>query len=173
METIKAVFGNYILVSAVLAWLCAQVIKTLLTLFATRKFDPERLVGAGGMPSAHSAMVCALTIAMSRVEGVSSPLFAMAFLFAAVVMYDAMGVRRAAGEQAKVLNRMLDQLDWPIFGKKQKEQVREEERSRLSNLRRDDEDEDDKELKEGLGHTPLQVLAGALLGILVAMIVPQ
>lgn len=173
METIKAVFGNYILVSAVLAWFCAQVIKTLLTLFVTRKFDPERLVGAGGMPSAHSAMVCALTIAMSRVEGVSSPLFAMAFLFAAVVMYDAMGVRRAAGEQAKVLNRMLDQLDWPIFGKKQKEQVREEERSRLANLRRDDEDEDDKELKEGLGHTPLQVLAGALLGILVAMIVPQ
>ncbi len=173
METIKAVFGNYILVSAVLAWLCAQVIKTLLTLFATRKFDPERLVGAGGMPSAHSAMVCALTIAMSRVEGVSSPLFAMAFLFAAVVMYDAMGVRRAAGEQAKVLNQMLDQLDWPIFGKKQKEQVWEEEHSRLSSLRRDDEDEDDKELKEGLGHTPLQVLAGALLGILVAMLVPR
>ena len=173
METIRAVFGNYILVSAVLAWLSAQVIKTLLTLFVTCKFDPERLVGAGGMPSAHSAMVCALTISMSRVEGVSSPLFALAFLFAAVVMYDAMGVRRAAGEQAKVLNRMLDQLDWPIFGKKQKEHVLEEERSRLASLRRDDDDDDDKELKEGLGHTPLQVLAGALLGILVAMLVPR
>ena len=106
------------------------------------------------MPSAHSALVCSLTVAIARTVGVSSPEFALAFLVACVVMYDAMGVRRSAGEQAKVLNKII--FTW--------------EKSQDA----PDEDEDDmfkKDLKESLGHTPLEVLGGALLGILVAMLV--
>ena len=160
MNTINAAFHNYVLMSAIIAWLIAQVMKTTVTLIKLKRFEPERLVGAGGMPSAHSATVCALTIAISRVEGVSSPLFAIAFYFH-IVMYDAMGVRRAAGEHAKAINEMRRM---PPFN--QEEGETEGEQSEPL-------DEEEKELKEYLGHTPLEVLAGALLGILVAMIVPQ
>ena len=159
MNTISEAFHNYVLMSAVVAWLIAQVMKTAITFLKSKRFEPERLVGAGGMPSAHSATVCALTIAISRVEGVSSPLFAIAFLFAIVVMYDAMGVRRAAGEHAKATNEMRRM---PPFSQEEPEGEPPEPF-----------DDEEKELKEYLGHTPLEVLAGALLGILVAMIVPQ
>lgn len=93
----KEFFANRVLFAAVLGWLCAQVLKVCLTLLVTRKFKAERLWGAGGMPSAHSAMVCALTICMARVDGVNSPTFALAVMFAFVTMYDAMGVRRETG----------------------------------------------------------------------------
>lgn len=145
MHTLQQLFRNYILLAAVLSWVLSQTIKTLLTLIMTKKFDPERMFGAGGMPSAHSAMVCALSISIARVCGVQSPEFALAVAFAAVVMYDAMGVRRAAGEHAKVLNRMVD--------------IYEQQGSDVS----------DKELKEYLGHTPMEVLGGAMLGILVGV----
>lgn len=161
MNTINAAFHNYVLMSAVIAWLIAQVMKTTVTFIKLKRFEPERLVGAGGMPSAHSATVCALTIAISRAEGVSSPLFAIAFLFSIIVMYDAMGVRRAAGEHAKAINEMRRM---PPFNQEEVENEGD-----LS----EPMDEEEKELKEYLGHTPLEVLAGALLGILVAMIVPQ
>lgn len=161
MNTINAAFHNYVLMSAVIAWLIAQVMKTTVTFIKLKRFEPERLVGAGGMPSAHSATVCALTIAISRVEGVSSPLFAIAFLFSIIVMYDAMGVRRAAGEHAKAINEMRRM---PPFNQEEGETAGELPEPL---------DEEEKELKEYLGHTPLEVLAGALLGILVAMIVPQ
>ncbi len=136
---------NYCLMAAVLSWMCAQVLKTIFTLVQTRKFDTERLFGAGGMPSAHSAMVCALSVGIGRRCGLDSPEFALAVAFMAVVMYDAMGVRRAAGEQARILNRMVD--------------IWEERGACVS----------EKELKEHLGHTPMEVLAGAMLGILVAI----
>ena len=181
MEFLQTVVGNYILKVSVLSWLIAQILKTLFHLIATKKFDKERLVGAGGMPSSHSAMVCALTVAMARVEGIGSPLFALAFLFAAVVMYDAMGVRRAAGEQAKVLNRMIDAWEKSQEIEELPEDADEEEldvaekMTLLSLLRskRNAMKEDDVELKEYLGHTPLEVLGGALLGILIAMIIPR
>ena len=112
------------------------------------------MFGAGGMPRAHSALVCSMTIATARKFGVSSPFFAFAFILAAIVMYDAMGVRRAAGEQAKVLNRIVD--DWM-----------NEEDDEENPLR-----ENGKRLKEKVGHTPFEVLSGALLGILMAMIFP-
>lgn len=150
MDKITELFQNHILITALLSWAVAQVIKTLLTFTLTKKFDPERLVGAGGMPSAHSATVCSLVIAVARSIGFNSAEFAIAVILAAVVMYDAMGVRRAAGEQAKVLNRMLEK------------QYNEETDSDIPG-----------ELKEFLGHTPLQVLAGALLGILIAMVMPK
>ena len=100
-------FGNYILSVALLSWLAAQVAKTLINYFLSGKFDAERLWGAGGMPSAHSALVCSAFLAAAKREGVNSPIFAFAFILAAIVMYDAMGVRRETGEQAKVLNKMF------------------------------------------------------------------
>lgn len=154
MDILRQMFGNYCLNVALISWLSAQVLKTIFTFIATKKLNLERMVGAGGMPSAHSALVCSLTVAIARTVGVSSPEFALAFLVACVVMYDAMGVRRSAGEQAKVLNKII--FTWE------------------KNQDAPDEDEDDmfkKDLKESLGHTPLEVLGGALLGILVAMLV--
>lgn len=151
MESIKGLLGNYVLNIAVLSWFSAQVIKTILHLIKTKKLNMERMFGAGGMPSAHSASVCAVTIAVARHEGFASPLFAIAFLLAGIVMYDAMGVRRAAGEHAKIINMIVkkNKSDIRSYIPKHKEQ-----------------------LKEFLGHTPLEVLGGALLGILIAMLVP-
>lgn len=157
MSDIFALFQNYVLHSALIAWLSAQVLKTLITFLLSGKLQMERMFGAGGMPSAHSACVCALVIAITRKLGFGSPEFAIAFVVAAVVMYDATGVRRAAGEHAKVLNKLV-------------EEQREEQRS--DDVEELPEWEDQKELKEFLGHTPLEVLAGALLGILVAMMMP-
>ena len=107
MENIPFIFSNYYIDVAFLAWLIAQVLKTLLNFLLTKEFVWERMVGAGGMPSSHSALVCSLTVALSRKLGFTSPEFALSLVFAAVVMYDAMGVRRAAGEQAKVLNKIV------------------------------------------------------------------
>ena len=149
MDKIMELLHNNVLNVALISWITAQILKTLVTLLVTKKFNPERLVGAGGMPSAHSATVCGMMVAISRENGFASPEFAISFILAAIVMYDAMGVRRAAGEQAKVLNRMLEKQS--------------EDENKI---------EQQVELKEFLGHTPLQVLAGALLGILIAMIVP-
>lgn len=144
---------NYTLTTAIIAWSAAQIIKTILFFIMHKKFNAERLFGAGGMPSSHSALVCSATVAISRVEGVGSPLFAVMFIIAVVVMYDAMGVRRAAGQHAKAINQMnkflLDEV-----------------------VDEDEEKPEIKKLKEYLGHTPYEVLGGALLGILIALIVP-
>lgn len=153
MDNISDLFGNYVLNVALISWLSAQIIKTIINLITTKKLNLERMVGAGGMPSAHSASVCGLTIAISRSVGFESPMFAISFLLAAIVMYDAMGVRRAAGEHAKVINlivkRSSENKGEGVYIPKNKEQ-----------------------LKEFLGHTPLEVMGGAMLGILVAMIIP-
>ncbi|MEG1012294.1 MAG: divergent PAP2 family protein [Ruthenibacterium sp.] len=148
----KLLFGNYILSVALLSWLAAQVCKTVLNFFLVGKFDLERLYGAGGMPSAHSALVCSMFMATAKSQGVNSPLFAVTFVLAAVVMYDAMGVRHETGEQAKILNKLMD--DWLED---------EEEGSPLFEV---------KKLKEKVGHTPLEVVSGAMLGILIAVLVP-
>ena len=108
MGNITFIFSNYYIDVAFLAWLIAQVLKTLLAFFLTKEIVWERMVGAGGMPSSHSALVCSLTVALERKLGFTSPEFAIALVIAAVVMYDAMGVRRAAGEQAKVLNKIVE-----------------------------------------------------------------
>lgn len=145
-------FGNYLLSVALLSWLTAQVCKTIINFALIGKFEFERMYGAGGMPSAHSALVCSLFMAAARSEGINSPIFAITFVLAAIVMYDAMGVRHETGEQAKIINKLLD--DWLED---------EEEGSPLFEV---------KKLKEKVGHTPLEVLSGALLGILLAIIVP-
>lgn len=151
MSSIRDLFSNYVLNVAIIAWVSAQVIKTIINFLKTKKFNPERLVGAGGMPSAHSASVCAVTIAIARGVGFASPVFALSFLLAAIVMYDAMGVRRQAGEHAKVINMIV---------RKNKNYVTYMPK-------------DKKDLKEFLGHTPLEVMGGAMLGILIAMIIPM
>ena len=169
MSVIRTVTSNSILNVAVVAWSAAQILKTLFTLLFTGKLNLERLVGAGGMPSSHSAMTCSLAIATARKLGFAAPEFALAVCFAAIVMYDAMGVRRAAGEQAKVLNKMI--FEFPFFLRKPEQE--EEPAPEPEQL----EDESGlpliaKELKEFLGHTPMEVLGGCLLGILVAMLMP-
>lgn len=148
-----ALSWNFVLVTAVCASLLAQLIKVLLNLFIFHRFIAERMWGAGGMPSSHSATVCAMVVATGRYCGVNSPLFAIAAVLSIIVMYDAMGVRYETGEQAKVLNKMLEQ--WI--------EVTEKNNPFLQNMH----------LKEMVGHTPLQVMAGFALGILVGFLYPM
>lgn len=179
METIKIIFSNYYINVAFLSWLTAQVLKTLLTFLLTKEVVWERMVGAGGMPSAHSALVCSLTVALERKLGFSSPEFALSLAFAAIVMYDAMGVRRAAGEQAKVLNKIVEMTSDNIkemFAPKKKRDIKNLF-IRRKNMEHDPEElrkmEEGKALlKELLGHTPTEVLAGAVLGVAIAMLMP-
>ncbi len=177
MPIIQVLCSNPLVNICAVAWFAAQVIKTLLHWVSHGNLKLERMTGSGGMPSSHSALVVSLTIGMARVVGFASPLFALTIAFAAVVMYDAMGVRRAAGEQAKTINWMLGSYkdfwdvlkDHPLLDFEDDEDIESEQ----------EEDEQDtlvrqsrKALKEYLGHTPLEVIAGALLGILIAMIYP-
>lgn len=150
---------NYVLFSALLSWCAAQIIKTFLNFIQTKTFNPERLFGAGGMPSSHSALVCSATIAICRKCGFSSSEFAIMFIIAMIVMYDAMGVRRSAGLHARELNR-INRI-FAVKGIKLNEDPSEQQNGKKK-----------KELKEYLGHTPFEVLGGALLGILIAMVMP-
>lgn len=161
----RSITSNYIINVGVTSWFSAQLIKTVLTWFQYRELRAERLFGAGGMPSSHSALVCSMTLAMAKLVGFESPLFGLTFAFAMVVMYDAMGVRRAAGEQAKVLNkiifsRLFDQLN---------EEIEQGFACREGEERQENADQQ-KELKEYLGHTPMEVLGGMLLGVLIASV---
>lgn len=143
---------NFVLVTALVASLAAQLIKVVLNLIIIGKFIPERIWGSGGMPSSHSATVCAMLVSTGRFCGTGSPLFAIAVVTSVIVMYDAMGVRRETGEQAKVLNQMLN--EWMDEGAQNFPWLA------------------DKRLKEMVGHTPIQVLAGAILGVLIGFIMP-
>ncbi|MDJ0647286.1 MAG: divergent PAP2 family protein [Xenococcaceae cyanobacterium MO_188.B19] len=146
MEEVSGIFHNYVLVVALLACFTAQGIKLIVELIKNRKINFRYLVTTGGMPSAHSALVGALATGIGQTKGWSSPEFAIACLFAVIVMYDAAGVRQAAGKQARLLNQIVDELF-------QEEHNLNEER-----------------LKELLGHTPFQVLVGLSLGISVSML---
>lgn len=150
MELFLEFFQNRVLFAAVLAWLAAQIAKVLLEWLLHKRLSAERLWGAGGMPSAHSAMVCALTVSMARFYGVSSPVFALSVMFSFVTIYDAMGVRRETGEHARLLNKYLKQMK----------------------SQDDDDSSPEIDLKEYIGHTPMEVLAGVLLGILVGVLMP-
>ena len=147
MEFITELLHNRIFVSAALGWMVAQVLKTIIHMILTKQFVAERMVGSGGMPSSHSATVCALATATGMECGAGSPEFAITIMLAIIVMYDAMGVRRETGKQGRVLNEMLE-----IF----------------TNMGQEISPE--KRLKEFVGHTPLQVLMGAILGIAIAVI---
>lgn len=142
----EEILRNRVLITAVLAWLTAQILKFITHYFRERKFNAERLVGAGGMPSSHTALVVSLTAAIGFNLGWDDPLFAVAAVLAGVVMYDAAGVRRAAGKQARVLNKLITEYHAGGVTK-------------------------DGRLKELLGHTPVEVFAGALLGIAIAYVI--
>ena len=146
MNVWKQMLGNQILVSAVIGLVVAQFLKTLIDFLLNKSFNAERLVGSGGMPSSHSATVCGMTTAAMLRYGVGSFEFAVSFVVSMVVMYDAIGVRRETGKQAKLLNSIL--MENPL---KLNAEVLQEK------------------LKEYVGHTPLQVMAGAILGILLAL----
>jgi hypothetical protein len=130
---------------AVLAWAVAQLIKVVIDLCRFKKFNPSLMISSGGMPSSHSAFVMSLTASIGITEGLDSALFAVSAVVSLVVMYDAAGVRRAAGVQAQILNQLIASIE-------------------NSGVKLD------KKLKELLGHTPVQVFAGALLGLLVSAV---
>jgi acid phosphatase family membrane protein YuiD len=134
--------SNPALVYGLTCWLIAQTIKMLIEYIRERRINLRLLISSGGMPSAHAAFVCGMALSIALTEGVGSPLFALAVGVAAVVMYDAAGVRRAAGHQATVINQIVDELfqGHPISEEK---------------------------LEVLLGHTPIQVFFGALLGLVV------
>ena len=154
MNWIKEIYcWNYLLSVSLTAWLIAQVLKTIINFILMGKFRVERMWGSGGMPSAHSATVCALVISAGRSQGTHSEIFALAAIMAVIVMYDAMGVRRETGEQAKILNQLL--TAWL-----------DEEAKRTPIL-------GDKKLKEMVGHTPFEVFGGAAVGIATCLLIPM
>ena len=148
MEGLRELLHNDILIAGVLSWFTAQVIKTILYAVLNKEIDFSRMIGDGGMPSAHSATVTAVAAMTGLTGGFGSSLFAVACIVAIIVMHDAMGVRLETGKQAKILNEMITLLE--ALGQ-----------SKLSM---------EKKLKEFVGYTPTQVMAGMLLGIAVAAI---
>jgi uncharacterized protein len=144
----KALFENRILVASFIAWVIAQLTKTIYELIRYRELRLNRLVSSGGMPSSHSALVMGLATATGRIAGFDSAAFAISLVLAVIVMYDAAGVRRAVSIQARILNQMIDEA---FQGKPFAE----------------------KRLRELIGHTPTQVIVGGLLGIGVALLVTR
>ena len=145
MGTINEIFKNKYIVVPLLLWFLIQVFKVIYDLITTKKFNFKRIMGAGGMPSSHSAIVTGLATLIGKYEGVDTPIFALALIVAFVVMYDACGVRRAAGKQAALLNKIV-------------------ETPGLSGV------QVSERLVEVLGHTPTQVIVGALIGVIVGLI---
>ena len=138
------VITNKILVISFCAWVLAQLVKVLIVLVREKRLDFHYLVASGGMPSAHSATVSALATSVAMIQGLGSVAFGIAAIFAIVVMYDAAGMRQSVGQQAAVLNRIMEELRF----------------RRIAELERD--------LREFIGHTQFQVLVGAVMGILLA-----
>lgn len=137
---------NKLIILSLIALFLAQFLKIPFGYIVTKKIDFNRLFETGGMPSSHSAFIVSLTVGIGRTTGFESPLFALSFVFASIVMYDAMGIRRAAGEHAKLLNLILSN----------------DNKFKLDHVK----------LKELLGHTPFEVLGGIILGILVGCFFP-
>ena len=137
---------NKVLMSTVLAWLVAQAIKLLTGVFRHRRFDFRWFIGTGGMPSSHTAGAACLATAIGLQYGFSSAYFALAASFTIVVMFDAQGVRRATGKQARILNKIMDDIYW---------------QGRIQENR----------LRELIGHTPVEVIVGFLLGVAIALLI--
>lgn len=140
----EIIYNKYIYIPFLL-WLAIQVFKVICDLVKNKKLDVKRIVGAGGMPSSHSAIVCSITVLIGKQYGFDSAIFALSTIFSFIVMYDATGVRRAAGKQARILNKILETPGLTTVEVQEK-------------------------LIEALGHTPIQVFVGAALGIIVGAI---
>ena len=144
MYTAKALFTNFPLMSALVGWFFAQICKVFTGMFRERNFDViTALFGTGGMPSSHSAAVCALAMSSAIAYGLQSFEFAVTVVLALIVMRDASGVRRSAGEQAKIINRMIKTL------------------SQGGTI------DFNSDIKEIIGHTPFQVFVGAVIGAVI------
>lgn len=146
MGIFNQIIHNKCLTVPIILWCIVQILKFFIELIRNKKVDLKRLVGAGGMPSSHSAIVCSLASCIGKEYGFDSGLFAIALIFAFVVMYDACGVRRAAGKQASILNKILDTPGMSTVEVQEK-------------------------LIEALGHTPVQVFVGAFIGFVVGVLV--
>nr|WP_307775238.1 divergent PAP2 family protein [uncultured Cetobacterium sp.] len=141
------ILGNRILDVVFVAWFIAQFYKVVTTIFIDKKLNMKRIFETGGMPSSHSSTMSALSTAIGLSQGTESIAFAISFVLAGVVMYDAAGIRRAAGKHAGLLNTLIDKFSAKIGEKLH-----------------------DEKLKELLGHSPFEVLVGAILGVVVAFI---
>ena len=139
-------FSNHVLVAAFTAWAIAQIIKVPLEYVLHRKLDWSLLLSTGGMPSSHTALVTGASVSIGLQEGFRTPVFALSWVIAMIVVYDAIGIRRQAGDHARVLNLMIDELftGHPLA---------------------------EKELKEVLGHTPREVIGGIALGVVVPFLI--
>lgn len=144
MNSVEQLFNNKILGVAIISWFIAQLFKVLITLLQERRLDLSKLFTSGGMPSSHSSFVMSLAVSVGAVYGYDSPYFAIAAVLSFIVMYDAANVRLEAGKQAAVINQIIEVLEDPNLNPEQR-------------------------LKELLGHTPLQVLMGGVLGFIVAL----
>ncbi|MFH0877252.1 MAG: divergent PAP2 family protein [Candidatus Omnitrophota bacterium] len=147
-ETFIEILANHVLMVTLLAWAIAQTIKVSLGVLRTKRFDFRWFIGTGGMPSAHAAGSSALATVVGFEYGFNSVVFALAAVFAMVTMFDAQGVRRSTGKQAAILNKVLDDIYW---------------KGKISEER----------LKELIGHTPVEVFMGSIIGILLAIIFQQ
>lgn len=145
MNFLKDLYFNKVFMTSFISWFVAQFLKVILTLLSSKRLDFSRFVGSGGMPSSHSSFVTALAASMGMVKGFDSPEFAATLVFSLIIMYDAAGVRRAVGKQAKILNSIVDDF----------------QKSKTLTF-------PEKRLKELVGHTPVEVFAGAVLGIVIA-----
>ena len=146
MQVFNEIISNKCLWLPFALWFLIQTFKVITDLVVNKKLNVKRIMGAGGMPSSHSAIVCSIAVCIGKEYGFDSGNFALAVIMAFVVMYDAAGVRRAAGKQARILNKIL-------------------ETPGLTTL------EVQEKLIEALGHTPVQVFVGALIGILAGIII--
>lgn len=146
MQIFNEITHNRCIYIPFILWFLIQTFKVLTELIVNKRLDVKRIIGAGGMPSSHSAVVCSLATCIGKQYGFDSGIFAIAMVMAFIVMYDAAGVRRAAGKQARILNKIL-------------------ETPGLTTL------EVQEKLVEVLGHTPIQVFVGAILGIVVGALV--
>lgn len=145
-EALTQFFRNKIFLTTLSAWIIAQAIKVSIGVIRERKFDFRWFVGTGGMPSSHAAGASCLATAIGLEYGFDTVYFALAASFAIVVMFDAQGVRRASGKQARVLNKVMEDIYW---------------QGRIHEHR----------LRELIGHTPVEVITGLLLGIIIALVV--
>lgn len=145
MNTVISILSNKYIYVPLILWFLIQTFKVIYDLVKLKKFDYKRIMGAGGMPSSHSAVSVSLATLIGKYEGVNTSTFALAVVFAFIVMYDAAGVRRAAGKQARLLNKII-------------------ETPGLSSI------EVQERLVEVLGHTPIQVIVGAAIGVIVGLI---
>lgn len=139
------IYSNHILMTTLSGWIIAQIIKVTIGVIRLRKFDFRWLIGTGGMPSSHASGAACLAAAVGFEYGFDSVYFALAASFALVVMFDAQGVRRAAGRQAHILNKITADIYW---------------QGKIS----------DNRLRELIGHTPIEVFVGGILGVLIAIL---